>query len=226
MRLGDNDTLKAAAVLVGVAVLSATIGIGVSAKIGPRGQDARQGMGPGGQGMMGGRGMGMRGGPGGPGGGPGGPMGFLGPGARELNLTDAQRERIGTLAQSHQDEMKAIGERMATARKALDSAITGDTFDENAIRAAAIEVGNVEADAAVLRAKVHQEAWKVLTPEQQQKAKELKGQMEQRMMDGRGRGRGPGRGPGRMEQRFQRQGAPSQNQDNLSGQESGRPELG
>ena len=50
----------------------------------------------------------------------------------------------------------------------------------------------VEGDAAVLRAKVHQAAWKVLTPEQQQKAKELKGQMEQRMKDGRG-GRGRGR---------------------------------
>ena len=124
MRLGDNNTLKAAAVLVGVAVLSATIGIGVSAKMGPRGQDPGQGMGPGGPGHDGRPRDGHARRAGRPGGG-GGPLGFLGPAARELNLTDAQREQIKTIAQSHQEEMKAIGERMATARKALDDAITG-----------------------------------------------------------------------------------------------------
>jgi len=221
MRLGDHSGLKAAAVLVGVAVLSATIGIGVSAKMnGGWGQDPGQGMGPGPQG----RGMGMRGGgPGGPGGPGGGPFGFLGPAARELNLTDAQREQIKAIAEKHRDEMKAIQDRMQPARKALDAAITADAFDENAIRAAAAEVAGIEADGAVLRAKVHQEGWKVLTPEQQQKAKELQSQMEQRMKDGRG-GRGPGRGPGMMmRERFQHQ-AP-QSSDKVSDQESGRPEV-
>ena len=192
MKLSDNKGLKIAAVLVGVTVLTATLGIAASAKMNRQGQDPGQGQGPG---MMG-RGMGMRGGPGGPGGGPGGPLGFLGPAMRELNLTEAQREQIRTIAQSHQEEMKAVQERMGTARKALDDAITADQIDENAIRAAATTVGAVEADAAVLRANVHQAAWKVLTPEQQQKAKELKSQMEQQMKNGRG-GRG---GRGRMEQ--------------------------
>jgi Spy/CpxP family protein refolding chaperone len=226
MNLSDNKTLKAAAVLVSVAALSATIGIGVSAKMGSRGQDPVQGTGPGGQGMMG-RGMGMRGGPGGMGGPGGGPLGFLGPGARELNLTDAQREKIRTIVQSHQEEMKAVGDRMAAARKALDDAITADTFDEAAIRAKASEVASVEGDAAVLRAKVHQEAWPVLTPEQQQKAKELKSQMPQRMRGGGGRGQG--RGPGGMMQqmfdRFMHQPKPAQESDNQSEQESGRPEV-
>jgi len=172
--------------------------------------------------MMG-RGMGMRGGPGGPGGPGGGPLGFLGPGARELNLTDAQREQIRTAVQAHQDEMKAIQERVAAARRALDSAVTGDAFDENAIRAAAGELAAAEADGAVLRARVHQAAFAVLTPEQKQKAKELKLQMEQRMKDGRGRG--PGRGPGRMMDRFMNRPAPSQGSDGLGEHESGRPEV-
>jgi len=237
MRLGINNTLKTAAVLVGVAVLTGTIGIVVSAQMNGQGQGMGpgmgQGMGPGGPGMMG-RGQGM--GPGGPGGmggmrgGPGGgPLGFLGPGARELNLTDAQREQIRTAAQGHQEEMKAIGEKQRTARKALDDAITADQFDEVAIRDRAKELAAVEADAAVLRAKVHQAAWAVLTSDQQQKAKELKGQMEQRMKDGRGRG--PGRGPGGMMQhmmdRFLHQPAPkpAQSSEGFSGQESGRPEV-
>jgi Spy/CpxP family protein refolding chaperone len=243
MKLGVNNTLKSAAVLVGVAVLTGTIGIVVSAKMNGPGQDPGQGqgqgmgrgmgqgmgqgmgMGPGGPGMMG-RGGGMRGGPGGPG---GGPLGFLGPGARELNLTDAQREQIRTAVQAHQEELQATGAKMATARKALDDAITAEQFDENAIRARANEVAAIEADAAVLRARVHQAAWSVLTPEQKQKAAELKGQMEQRMKDGRGRG--PGRGPGGMMQhmmdRFMSRPAPkpAQGAEGFTEQESGRPEV-
>jgi Spy/CpxP family protein refolding chaperone len=234
MRLGDNNTLKAAAVLVGVAVLAGTIGIAVSAQMNGQGQGTGQGMGPGqgmgmgpgGPGMMG-RGMGMRGGQGGPGGPGGGPLGFLGPAARELNLTDAQREQIKAIAKSHNEEMKAVHEKLAPARKALDDAITADTVDDAAIRKAAGDVAVIEADAAVLRATVHHEALGVLTDDQKAKAKELKGQMEQRMKDGRGRG--PGRGPGGMMQhmmdRFLHQPAeaPSQDSDNLSEQESGRP---
>ena len=224
MGLGINNTLKSAAVLVGVAVLTGTIGMVVSAKMNGQGQGAGQGqgMGPGQPGMMG-RGMGMRGGPG------GGPFGLLGPFARELNLTDAQREQIRTAVQAHQEEMQAIGEKMATARKALDDAITAEQFDENAIRAKANEVAAIEADSAVLRAKVHQAAWSVLTPEQKQKAAELKGQREQRMKDGRGRG--PGRGPGGMMQhmmdRFMNRPAPkpAQGGEGFTEQESGRPEV-
>jgi len=230
MRLGINNALKTAAVLIGVAVLTGTIGIVVSAQMNGQGQGQGvgpgqgQGMGPGGPGMMG-RGMGMRGGPG------GGPLGFLGPGARELNLTDAQREQIRTAVQPHQEDMKAVGEKTATARKALDDAITADLFDEGAIRDRAKDLAAVEADAAVLRAKVHQAAWSVLTLEQKQKAAELKGQMEQHMKDSRGRG--PGRGPGhggmmeRMMERFLHQPAPApaQSPEGFSEQESGRPEV-
>jgi Spy/CpxP family protein refolding chaperone len=74
-----------------------------------------------------------------------------------------------------------------TARKALDEAITADTLDEGAIRARAADVGAVEADAAVLRAKLHAAVFAVLTPEQQTKAKELRGTMENRMRGGRER---------------------------------------
>jgi Spy/CpxP family protein refolding chaperone len=43
-----------------------------------------------------------------------------------------------------------------------------------------VEVAAVDADAAVLRAKVHSEVWALLTPEQQQKARELKAQRVER----------------------------------------------
>jgi len=62
------------------------------------------------------------GGPGrfGPGGGPPGMLPMLG---REINLTDAQRDQIKAIADSHKDEWKAIFDRERTAREALNAAI-------------------------------------------------------------------------------------------------------
>lgn len=122
-------------------------------------------------------------GPGGPGfgPGPGGPFGEIGLPLRELELTDAQREQVRTVMQSHGAAFKEIGDRMRTAREALDTAVTADTLDEAAVRAKAADVATVEADAAVLRAKVHQEVFSLLTAEQQAKARELKAQRQQRM---------------------------------------------
>jgi Spy/CpxP family protein refolding chaperone len=84
---------------------------------------------------------------------------------------------------AHQTEFREIGDRLRTARQALDAAITADSLDESAIRSRSAEVAAVEADAAVLRAKVHQEAFGILTAEQQAKARELKAQAQARMQE-------------------------------------------
>jgi protein CpxP len=121
-------------------------------------------------------------GPGGPGFGPGpGGPGDIGLPLRELELTDAQREQVRTVMQSHQAAFKEIGDRMRTARQALDAVVTADALDEAAIRAKSADVAAVEADGAVLRARVHQEVFSLLTAEQQAKAKELKAQRQQKM---------------------------------------------
>lgn len=122
-------------------------------------------------------------GPGGPGFGPGGPMGLLGPigrGLRELDLSDAQREQLRGVMTAHADELKAIGDRLRQAHQNLDALITGDTADESAIRARSAEVAAVQADAAVLRARMHQEAVSLLTAEQQTRLKELRAQEAER----------------------------------------------
>jgi periplasmic protein CpxP/Spy len=130
-------------------------------------------------------------GPGGPSGfgfgrGPGGPFGMLGElgrGLRQLELTDAQREQLRGVMQSHQAEFREIGDRLRTAYQALDATVTADAVDESAIRARSADVAAIQADAAVLRAKVHQEIFSLLTAEQQAKAKELKAQAETRMKE-------------------------------------------
>ena len=61
--------------------------------------------------------------------------------------------------------------------------MTAETSDEAAIRARSADVAAIQADAAVLRARVHQEVFSLLTAEQQAKAKELKAQAEARMKE-------------------------------------------
>ena len=186
--------LKGILVIVGVAVLTAAIGFvstvqlsarsGAGGKQDPAVQGERRGPGGMGRGMMGQGGPGMRGGP-------GGPFGMAGLPLRGLELTDAQREQVRTIMESHSADQKAVGDKMIAARKALHEAIAAESLDEAAIRAAAAEVGAAEADAAVLQAKIHGEVFAILTPEQVKKAKELRAEMENRMKEGRGRGMRP-----------------------------------
>ncbi|MCA1583208.1 MAG: Spy/CpxP family protein refolding chaperone [Acidobacteria bacterium] len=101
-------------------------------------------------------------------------------GIRHLDLTDAQEEQVRTVVQGHRDELTQIGARLRTANMALNDAVTASTFDESTIRARSAEVAAVQADAAVLKGRVHGEVWNILTPEQQQKAAELRAKVAAR----------------------------------------------
>jgi periplasmic protein CpxP/Spy len=149
------------------------------------------------------------GGPGGPGGFFGGPDGFGrggfgGPMAllRQLDLTEDQRAQVRQVMESHHDELRAIGERVMAAHRAQNDAVTAPQFDEQVVRTRAAELAALEADAAVLRAKVHSDVFAVLTPEQQAKAAELKAQRESRAQQFRERARE------RVKERQQRRATP------------------
>jgi len=141
---------------------------------GPGGPD-----GPDGPGGPGGPGGFRFGGPGfgGPGfGGPGGPLGLL----RQLDLSEEQRAQVKQVMDGHRDDLRGIGERLRAAHQAQEDAVTAAQFDEQVVRAKSAELAAIEADAAVLQAKVHSEVFAVLTPEQQAKAAELKTQRQAR----------------------------------------------
>ncbi|MEO7133392.1 MAG: Spy/CpxP family protein refolding chaperone [Vicinamibacterales bacterium] len=133
----------------------------------------RQGRGPGGPG-----GPGMRG-PGGP----GGPMG-LGPGFRNLDLTDDQKAQLKKIAEARRSDFEAAGQKVRAAREGMRALIEADSINESAIRAKSVEIAAVEADVMILNAKVRQESLQVLTSEQQAKLKEQRsareGQAKQR----------------------------------------------
>jgi periplasmic protein CpxP/Spy len=126
---------------------------------------------------------GWRGGPDGPRG-PGGAMGLFGiqvqENLRALNLTDAQREQVRTLMETHREEGRALAERgQATLRALNEATVSGG--DEGTIRQHSQALADVVGDAAILRGRIHGEVWSLLTPEQQAKATELRAARQQRM---------------------------------------------
>jgi periplasmic protein CpxP/Spy len=142
---------------------------------GPRGFGGPDGSGAP-HGLMGRGGRGWSSGP--------GRGGVLGPMMlRRLDLTDAQKERVKGIVDSHQEEMRGVRQRAMKAHVALEAAITAETFDEATIRMRAAEVAAADTDAAVHRARVYNEVYQILTPDQQNKLKTIQANMQQRMQN-------------------------------------------
>jgi protein CpxP len=136
------------------------------------------------------------GGPGGPGrGAPGGP-GLGGLMLGRVDLTDAQKDQVKQIVDSHKAEQDALFERARTARQALDAAITADSFDINAVRARANDVAAVDTELTVLRSVIRNEVFQILTAEQkaqikkdQDRRNERRQEMEKRREERRDRRR-------------------------------------
>lgn len=114
-------------------------------------------------------------GPQGRGGFDGGPGQML----RELDLSDAQREQVRAIF----EETRSTGtmERMMEARKALQDAVESGTADEGTLRQLAYDLGQVEGDAAVERARIHARVQEILTPEQREELQTLKQERKEEM---------------------------------------------
>ena len=128
-----------------------------------------------------------QGGPGGPRAGrmgPGGPGGFGLPGLRALDLSDAQKDQIKSITESHRDEVRQVSERVREAQRAMDMATESGTVNEGDIRSKSTALASAMADGAILRAKVNAEILNVLTPDQQQKLQEFRTQMQERRKAG------------------------------------------
>lgn len=101
--------------------------------------------------------------------------GFMGPiaGLGQLGLSDDQRQQVHAALAGHRDEFKALFNRARTAHQAQQAAVEQVPMNEQQVRAAAAEAGAVEADMAVLHARVHEQVFSLLTPDQQTKAASL-----------------------------------------------------
>jgi protein CpxP len=127
--------------------------------------------------------VGERRGPGGPGGlpGPRGPRGVGGDfGLRGIELSDAQREQVAAIRQSHQAEFEQVRTRVREAHRAFAEAVNAQPLNDATVRARSADVGAAMADEAILQAKVRAEVFNILTPEQQQTVNERRQKLAKR----------------------------------------------
>ena len=96
----------------------------------------------------------------------------IGPGFRELDLTDDQKTQLKQIAESHRDEFRAAGEKVRAAHEGMRALMDADTIDESAIRAKSAEIGAADGEVMILNARVRKESLQVLTSEQLAKLKE------------------------------------------------------
>lgn len=83
-------------------------------------------------------------------------------------LTEEQRQSIAELRKQHRAAMEPLQEQLQAARKSLRDASRAETFDENAVRAAASALATAQAEIAVSQARHRSQFLGLLTPEQRQ----------------------------------------------------------
>lgn len=84
----------------------------------------------------------------------------------ERVLTEEQRESLHAAMASQRDQMRDLEGKIRAARQALMKASLAEDFDEAAVRAKALEVGKLDAELAVLRAKALSKLQPPLSDEQ------------------------------------------------------------
>lgn len=95
-----------------------------------------------------------------------------------LTLSDLQKTEVKRVVRSHRQEILAQIQSQIGMRKALGEVIMAGPLDERIIRETAEALGRVEADGALLRARIHSEVWPILNDEQRAKLESLHKMME------------------------------------------------
>jgi periplasmic protein CpxP/Spy len=99
-------------------------------------------------------------------------MGWM---AKELNLTDAQKEQVKGIMQSDRASMRPLMQQLAENRKALLAATANGAFDQAKVTAIANQQAQLMAQLTVQKESMHHQIYtQVLTPEQRTKADQMR----------------------------------------------------
>ena len=92
-----------------------------------------------------------------------------------LDLTDQQKEQLENLFEKKWQDHQAMRAEMQASRDDLRAYKQGKEFNEADFRAKAQKHADLKTEMMVQHAKAKQQAFAILTPEQQQKAEKLRG---------------------------------------------------
>jgi protein CpxP len=93
--------------------------------------------------------------------------------ARELNLTDAQKEQVKSIIEAQHSAEEARETKLDDLRKQMDAATANGQFDETQVRALANQEAQLMADSKVEHLRAHSKIYSLLTTEQRAKADEM-----------------------------------------------------
>jgi protein CpxP len=102
---------------------------------------------------------------------------------RALELTDAQRQQVREITEKHRANLQTAGQQLRQAFAAQRAAIEKTPVDQAAIKSASDGLATAHAAMGVERAQIRSEVLSILTPEQQEKLKQLQAERETRMKE-------------------------------------------
>ena len=103
--------------------------------------------------------------------------------ARELNLTPEQKAQIEQIIQSEKPNIRPLVQQLAEHHKQLKALGQDGNFNEAQVRAIAQQQGQTMAELIVVKERIQSRIFAVLTPEQRQKAAQMREQIEQRFKE-------------------------------------------
>jgi protein CpxP len=100
--------------------------------------------------------------------------------AEALDLTPEQREQIKAIRAAEQDKVAPLKEQLRKGREQLRVAAEQQPFDEAAVRALAADQAEIRTEMIVSHARVKNQIHALLTPEQREKAEQMRSSMKER----------------------------------------------
>jgi len=97
---------------------------------------------------------------------------------RKLDLSDGQRKEIKDVLRAHRGEILGQIQARKTAREALRETADASAPDESLVRQRGEELGIVEANGALLRARVRSELWPILNDAQRRQVEAFRSRIE------------------------------------------------
>lgn len=93
--------------------------------------------------------------------------------ARELNLTDTQKQQVKAIMDSAESSTEGTRTKLDEIRKQIDAATANGQFDETQVRNLANQRAQLEADMMVEHLRAKSKVFGILTAEQRTKAEEM-----------------------------------------------------